>query len=162
MAIRVGTSVVAIEGPPPAVDRTLRTSSRHVYAPGDVNGRSMLLHSVVRQSIAVAHVILAGGQPVDAMSFETVPKTVSSEAEAAHVGLTEAQACERVRETEVTRYDYTEDARAEILGADAAQLIAPLAPAVQAGDTATTLAEMAFPHPMISECFGKAARSMHA
>lgn len=173
-------------GSPPAVDRTLRTSNRHVYAPGDVNGRSMLFHSAVRQSIVVAHVILAGGQPVDAMSFETVPKTVFSEPEAAHVGLTEAQACERLGETEVTRYDYAEDARAQILGetegfmklvwdartgrlvgaqilgADAAQLIAPLALAVQAGDTATTLAEMAFPHPMISEGIGKAARSMHA
>jgi len=170
----------------PTVDRQLRTESPHVYAAGDVNGRSMLFHSAVRQSQVAAHVILAGGQPVDAMNFESVPMTVFTEPEAAHVGLTEQQATERLGAVEVTRYDYEVDARAQILretngylkmvwdarcdrlvgaqvlGADAAQLIAPLALAVQAGHTASMLAEVAFPHPMISEGISRAARGIHA
>ncbi len=173
-------------GQPPEVNRQLQTANPHVYAPGDVNARSMLFHSAVRQSLVAAHVVLAGGQPVDAMDFEAVPVTVFTEPEAAHVGLTEAQATERFGDVEVTRYDYHEDARAQILeetegfiklvfdghrrrlvgaqvlGLDAAQLIAPLALAVHAGHSAATLAEMAFPHPMISEGIAKAARASHA
>ncbi|MDA8073265.1 MAG: dihydrolipoyl dehydrogenase [Actinomycetota bacterium] len=173
-------------GEPPAVDRLLRTVNTHVYAPGDVNGRSMLFHSAVRQSLVAAHAILAGGQPVDAMNFEAVPMTVFTEPEAAHVGLTEAQAADRFGDVDVTRYDYREDARAQILdetegfvklvfdgrsgrlagaqvlGVDAAQLIAPLALAVHAGLGAAALAEVAFPHPMISEGISKAARAEHA
>ena len=174
-------------GKPPEVDHHLRTTANpHVYAPGDVNAKSMLFHSAVRQSLVAAHVILAGGQPVDAMNFEAVPMTVFTEPEAAHVGLTEAQAAERFGDVEVTRYDYAEDARAQILdetegfiklvfdgrserlvgaqilGLDAAQLIAPLALAVEAGHTAATLAEVAFPHPMASEGINKAARAEHA
>jgi len=173
-------------GSAPAVDRLLRTANPHVYAPGDVNARSMLFHSAVRQSVVAGHVILAGGQPVDEMNFEAVPMTVFTEPEAASVGLTEHQAAERFGEISVTRYDYAQDARAQILqetegfiklvwdgrtgrlvgaqilGADAAQLIAPLALAVHAGQGATTLANVAFPHPMISEGINRAARIQHA
>jgi dihydrolipoamide dehydrogenase len=172
-------------GKAPEVDRLLRTANRHVYAPGDVNGHSMLFHSAVRQSLVAAHAILAGGQLVDAMNFEAVPMTVFTEPEAAHVGLTEGQAAERFGDVDVTRYDYAVDARAQIfdetegfiklvfdgysgrlvgaqvLGLDAAQLIAPLALAVQTGQPAASLAEVAFPHPMISEGINKAARSEH-
>ncbi len=171
---------------PPDVDDRLRTSNPHVYAPGDVNARSMLFHSAVRQSLVAGHVIAAGGQPVDAMNFEAVPMTVFTEPEAAHVGLTERQATERFGDAAVTRYDYATDARAQILdeadgfiklvwdpnstrlvgaqilGVDAAQLIAPLALAVHAGSKAADLAEVAFPHPMISEGINKAARSLRA
>lgn len=171
---------------PPTVDVQLRTSAPHVYAPGDVNARSMLFHSAVRQSLVAGHVILAGGQPIDAMNFEAVPVTVFSEPEAAHVGLTEQQGIERLEDVAVTRYDYAVDARAQILdetegfiklvwdshygrlvgaqilGVDAAQLIAPLALAVHGGSSVTTLAEVAFPHPMISEGINKAARALRA
>lgn len=169
---------------PPHVDNHLRTSNPHVYAPGDVNAKSMLFHSAVRQSLVAAHVIAAGGQPVDAMNFEAVPMTVFTEPEAAHVGLSEAQAAERFGAVAVTRYDYASDARAQIfdetdgfiklvwdpisarllgaqiLGVDAAQLIAPLALAVHSGSKAATLAEVPFPHPMISEGINKAARAL--
>ena len=172
-------------GEPPAVDRLVRTVNPHVHAPGDVNGRSMLFHCAIRQSLVAARALLAGGQPVDAMCFEAVPMTVFTEPEAAHVGLTEAQAAERFGDVDVTRYDYREDARAQILdetegfvklvfdgrsgrlagaqvlGVDAAQLVAPLALAVHAGLGAVALAEVAFPHPMTSEGINKATRAEH-
>lgn len=170
----------------PTVDHQLRTANPHVYAPGDVNGRSMLFHSAVRQSLVAGHVILAGGQPVDAMNFESVPMTVFTEPEVAHVGLTETAARERYGEVSVTRDDFAEDARAQILdetdgflklvwddrraslvgaqilGLDAAHLIAPLALAVETGASAATLAEVAFPHPMLTEGINRAARAFHA
>ncbi|WP_376746022.1 hypothetical protein [Aciditerrimonas ferrireducens] len=45
---------------------------------------------------------------------------------------------------------------------DAAQLIAPLAVAVQRGLGAEDLAKVAFPHPMATETIGAAARARWA
>jgi dihydrolipoamide dehydrogenase len=167
------------------VDETLRTTHPRVWAPGDVNGRSMLFHSAVRQSLVAAHCIAAGGQAVDRMRFDAVPMTVFTEPELAHVGLTSsaAEALLGSKDVAVTRYDYAEDARAQIYdetrgflklvfnrrdqrllgaqiaGIDAAQLIAPLALALERGLDAAALAETAFPHPMLSEGINKAARA---
>jgi dihydrolipoamide dehydrogenase len=67
----------------PAVNDRLQTDNPRVYAPGDVNGRNMLYHSAVRQSLVAAHNILAGGLSVDRMDFESVPFTVFTEPEVA-------------------------------------------------------------------------------
>ncbi|MHB8293965.1 MAG: hypothetical protein ACYDH5_04950 [Acidimicrobiales bacterium] len=73
-------------GDPPRVDHLLATANLNVYAPGDVDARSMLFHSAVRQSLVAGHVILAGGHPVDAMNFEAVPMTVFTEPAAVLAG----------------------------------------------------------------------------
>jgi dihydrolipoamide dehydrogenase len=174
----------------PAVDARLRATAAGaagaVWAPGDVNGLSMLFHSAVRQSIVTAHNILAGGASADRMDFGSVPFTVFTDPELASVGLTEAAAADRCGEVAVGRYDYADDARAQILGetsgylklvfdarsarllgaqiggVDAAQLIAPLALAVGQGLGARALADTAFPHPLISEGISKAARQVLA
>ncbi len=170
------------------VDETLRTSHPRVWAPGDVNGRSMLFHSAVRQSQVAAHNMLAGGQVVDRMNFSSVPMTVFTDPELAHVGLTAAQAIAQFGEAAVavTRYDYAHDSRAQIYGLtdgfiklvfdrrtrrllgcqiagmDAAQLIAVPAMAIEAGLDASVLANTAFPHPMLSEGLCRAARQFLA
>jgi dihydrolipoamide dehydrogenase len=164
------------------VDTTMRSAVAHVYAPGDINGRSMLFHSAVRQSMVAAHNILAGGQTVDRMNFHGVPYTVFTEPEIAWVGLDEPAAIAAGLAVATTRYDYLTDSRAQIYdetdgfiklvfdtstgvlvgaqiaGLDAAQVIAPLALAVHERTTATTLGDMVFPHPMITEGINKAAR----
>ena len=167
------------------VDDTLRTSNPQVWAPGDVNGRSMLFHSAVRQSLVAAHCIAAGGQAMDRMPFHAVPMTVFTEPELAHAGQTAAQAEAALGADAVAvmRYDYAEDSRAQIYaetqgfiklvfnrqdarllgaqiaGMDAAQLIAPLALALEQGLGAKALADTVFPHPMLSEGINKAARA---
>ncbi|HEX6556839.1 MAG TPA: dihydrolipoyl dehydrogenase [Ktedonobacteraceae bacterium] len=169
----------------PVNDR-LQTEDPHIYAPGDVNGRSMLYHSAVRQSLIAAHNILAGGQPAGRMDFESVPFTVFTEPEAAWVGLTEQQARDRYGCIEIANYDYAVEPRAQIfdethgfirlifasqtsrllgaqiVGLDAAQVIAPLALAVSQGLGATALTEVVFPHPMVQEGINKAARQFRA
>ncbi len=176
---------LALERGHVVVDETLRTSNPQVWAPGDVNGRSMLFHSAVRQSLVAAHCIAAGGQAVDRMHFDAVPMTVFTEPELAHVGQTSAQAEAALgaAAVAVTRYDYAQDSRAQIYGEtqgfiklvfsradarllgaqiagmDAAQLIAPLALALECGLTAAALAEAVFPHPMLSEGLNKSARA---
>jgi dihydrolipoamide dehydrogenase len=176
---------VASRGPI-AVNELLQTENPIVYAPGDVNGRSMLFHSAVRQSLVAAHNILAGGQPADRMDFESVPHTVFTEPEIALVGLSEAQARDRYGRVETRYYDYGVDARAQIFdemkgfmklifrpsdgvlvgaqiaGLDAAQLIAPLTLAVTQRLSARALTDAVFPHPMISEGINKAARQFTA
>ncbi|VVM07463.1 dihydrolipoamide dehydrogenase [Methylacidimicrobium cyclopophantes] len=164
-----------------AVDDRLRTKLSHIYAPGDVNGRSMLFHSAVYQSLVAAEDILSGGRGEKTMDFQSVPFTVFTEPEVAWVGRSEAEAAQEGLEAVASTYDYRVDTRAEIFeesgflklvferrtrrligaqiaGIDAAQLIAPLALAVRSGTTVDTLRFMAFPHPMISEGINHAAR----
>jgi dihydrolipoamide dehydrogenase len=165
-----------------AVNDRVQTNNPVVYAPGDVNGRSMLFHSAVRQSLVVAHNILAGGNAADRMDFDSVPHTVFTEPEIAVVGTSEARARERHSCVQTQYYPYRIDSRAQILdategfiklvfeggtgrllgaqivGIDAAQLIAPLTLAVNRQLGAAALTEAVFPHPMISEGINKAAR----
>ena len=169
-----------------SVDDTIRSSNPQVWAPGDVNGRSMLFHSAVRQSVVAAHNIVAGGLPVDRMNFAAVPMTVFTEPELAHIGLDveRAQAMYGAENVTHTHYDYQEDSRAQIYGEthgfiklvfhrhstkllgaqiagmDAAHLIAPLAQALSQGLDAEAIAKTVFPHPMISEGIAKAARAL--
>ncbi len=165
------------------VDDRLRTQHPHIYAPGDVNGRSMLFHSAVYQSLVAAEDILSEGRSGKAVDFESIPFTVFTEPEVAWVGQTEAEAAARNVATVASTYSYRKDTRAQIFdedgfikllfekeagrligaqiaGIEAAQLIAPLALAVRSGTTAETLSYMAFPHPMISEGINHAARAV--
>ncbi|WP_114911164.1 dihydrolipoyl dehydrogenase [Acidibrevibacterium fodinaquatile] len=166
------------------VDDRLRTALAHVYAPGDVNGRSMLFHSAVCQSVIVAEAILSEGQAPARMNFASVPFTVFTEPEVAWVGVTEAQAARQGIAVVTSTYDFRTDSRAQIFderegfltlvfakrtgsligaqvaGLDAAHVIAPLALAVHTGTTASTLSVMAFPHPMVTEGINKAARAV--
>ncbi|WP_018289563.1 dihydrolipoyl dehydrogenase [Verrucomicrobium sp. 3C] len=165
------------------VDDRLRTKHEHIYAPGDVNGRSMLFHSAVYQSLVAADDILSEGRGNKTMDFPSVPFTVFTEPEVAWVGQTEAEAARENLATIASTYSYKTDTRAQIFGEDgflkllfekktgrligaqiagieAAQLIAPLALAVRQGTTAEILSYMAFPHPMISEGINHAARAV--
>ena len=178
---------IATLGLPPGrigVDDRLRTALAHVHAPGDVNGRSMLFHSAVCQSLIAAEDILSEGRSQARMNFGAVPFTVFTEPEVAWVGLTAAAAEQQNIPAVASTYDYRTDSRAQIFdemegfltlvfarqsgcligaqiaGLDAAQVIAPLALAVSSGTTAGSLSFMAFPHPMISEGINKAARSV--
>jgi len=156
----------------------------HIYAPGDVNGRSMLFHSAVRQSLVVAHNILAGNRAVDRMDFDAVPTTIFTAPEGAYVGLTRAKAAEQHIAVAEGSYALAGDSRAQILGEpygeirlffhaeslrllggwvvgiDAAQLVGEIGQAVSAGLSAYDLARFADQHPMAAEGIGKAARAL--
>ena len=58
---------------PIAVGNDLRTELPHIYAPGDVNGRSMLFHSAVQQSRIAAHNIFGVQQRSTAETLPGVP-----------------------------------------------------------------------------------------
>jgi dihydrolipoamide dehydrogenase len=175
---------VKIDRGQPIVKSSLQTSVPHVYACGDVNGRSPLFHSAVRQSLVAAHNILGGNRPLDYMDFDAVPVTVFTFPEAAYVGLTRNAATWRGIDLVEAAYPLAEDSYAQIvdqtdgeirlffepgslrllggwmIGVGAADIIGEIGLAVSSGLTAFDLARFADQHPMVSEGIGKAARTV--
>jgi len=71
------------------VDRTLRTSARNIFAPGDVNGRYLFSHAAMHQGmIALINAMLPRRLGLDYRKY-VVPWTVFTEPRVAHVGLLE-------------------------------------------------------------------------
>jgi dihydrolipoamide dehydrogenase len=99
----------------PVVNAALQTSYPHIYAPGDVNGRSMLFHSAVRQSLIAAENILHANQPVEYMDWDATPTTIFTFPEAASVGLTRNAVKSQGLEVVEAGYNFAEDSRAQIL-----------------------------------------------
>jgi dihydrolipoamide dehydrogenase len=166
------------------VDDRMKTNISHVFACGDVNGKTPLFHAAVRQSLVCAHQILGGDLASDRMNFESVPTTVFTLPAAAYVGLTPSTLTERGIPFKRATYLFEEDSRAQILGEtgggihlffhletrkllggyvvgiDAGNLIGEIGLAVSAGLSAGDLASFADQHPMASEGISKAARSL--
>lgn len=176
---------LAMDGHGLAVESSMQVPGHpNLYAPGDVNGRSMLFHSAVRESLVAAHNILAGNQVVDRMDFDSVPTTIFTSPGGAYTGLTRATAVERHVEVVEGAYALEDDSRAQILGEpygeirllfeatslrlvggwvvgiDAAQLIGQIGEAMAGGLTAYNLARFADQHPTAAEGIGKAARAL--
>lgn len=72
------------------VDKHLRTSQRHIYAAGDCTGGYQLTHYAGWQAFMAVRNALLPGQSKGVS--ESVPWTIFSDPEVAHVGLTEEQA----------------------------------------------------------------------
>lgn len=166
------------------VDPTLQTNLRHIYACGDVNGKTPLFHAAVRQSIAAAANILAGDRHADAVDFLSTPTTIFTLPAAAYVGLTRASAAAAGIPVEEGAYLFAEDSRAQIfgetggeirlffeagslrlvggwvVGIDAGNLIGQIGLAVSRGLDARDLAAFADQHPMSAEGISRAARSL--
>jgi glutathione reductase (NADPH) len=82
-----------------AVDEYSRTSAANIYAVGDVTNRINLTPVAIREGHAFADTVF-GGKPT-AVNHANVPTAVFSEPEVGAVGLTEAQARERLAKTDI-------------------------------------------------------------
>ncbi|MGC8612113.1 MAG: dihydrolipoyl dehydrogenase [Athalassotoga sp.] len=166
------------------VNNAMQTNIPHIYAPGDVNGLSMLFHSAVRQSLVAANNIMAGNTPIDYMNFKTVPTTVFTFPEGAYVGILPDEAKSKGIKLVETSSPFKIDARAQIfgemdgeireffdaetmkivgawvIGLDAGLLIGELARLVEGGFTVKEVAEFADQHPTTAEGIVKAARKL--
>ena len=166
------------------VNNAMQTNIPHIYAPGDVNGLSMLFHSAVRQSLVAANNIMAGNTPVDYMNFKTVPTTVFTFPEGAYVGILPDEAKSKGIKLVETYSSFKIDARAQIfdemdgeireffdadtmkivgawvIGLDANFLIGELARLIEGGFTVKEVAEFADQHPTTAEGIVKAARKL--
>lgn len=66
----------------------LQTNHPHVYACGDVNGKSLLAHTAAREGVVAVNHILG---KEDAMSYDAIPGVVYTNPEIAGVGKTEEE-----------------------------------------------------------------------
>lgn len=166
------------------VNPTLQTTLRHIYACGDVNGKTPLFHAAVRQSLAAANNIMAGDHRADVVDFLSTPTTVFTLPAAAYVGLTRTSAAAQGISIQEGAYSFAEDSRAQIfgetggeirlffhpdslrllggwvVGIDAGNLIGQIGLAVSRGLDAGDLAAFADQHPMSAEGISRAARSL--
>jgi glutathione reductase (NADPH) len=82
-----------------AVDEYSRTTVANIYAVGDVTNRINLTPVAIREGHAFADTVF-GGKPT-AVDHTNVPTAVFSEPEVGTVGLTEAQARDRLGQTDI-------------------------------------------------------------
>jgi glutathione reductase (NADPH) len=87
-----------------AVDPFSQTSVPHIYAVGDVTNRVNLTPVAIREGHAFADTVF-GGKPT-AVDHADVPTAVFSEPEVGVVGLTEAQACERLAKVDIYKTSF--------------------------------------------------------
>ena len=87
-----------------AVDPLSQTSVPHIHAIGDVTNRVNLTPVAIREGHAFADTVF-GGKPTG-VDHANVPTAVFSEPEVGAIGLTEAQACERLAKVDVYKTSF--------------------------------------------------------
>jgi glutathione reductase (NADPH) len=87
-----------------AVDEFSRTSVPHIHAVGDVTDRINLTPVAIREGHAFADTVF-GGKPT-AVDHSDVPTAVFSEPEVGVVGLTEAEACQRLPKVDIYKTSF--------------------------------------------------------
>lgn len=156
------------------VNDDFRTSAEHIYAIGDVNGRSML-----------AHVATAQGRKVLGLgvNLRVIPSAVFSIPEVGMAGLTEEQCAERELSYRVGKALFASNGKAvasgetdgfvkviagrdggeilgvHIIGAHAADLVHEISTAMAGAITAREVANAIHAHPTLSEAVASACRA---
>ncbi|WP_068115643.1 dihydrolipoyl dehydrogenase family protein [Tropicimonas marinistellae] len=160
------------------VGADLRSSNRRIYAIGDVAGGAQFTHVAGYHAGVLARAILFG-LPARAKGGH-IPRAIYTDPELAQVGLTEAQARQRYRDSvEVIRVPYSDNDRsvaearteglikvmvhrgrpvgASIVGAQAGELVGTWALLIANGLKMKAIANTVLPYPTVSEINKKAA-----
>ncbi len=164
------------------VDQFGQTSAATIYAVGDVCGGVQLAHLATAQGLVAAeHALGRRGPPASAL----VPACIFSAPEVASVGLSERAAREQKRAVLIGKFPFQALGRAlaggatlgfakwivdqrtdqllgaQVVGAQATELIAEATSAIQAELTASELANTIHAHPTLAEIWMEAARAVH-
>jgi len=169
---------VKMNGRAIAVDERLRTNLPNVWAIGDAVGGMMLAHKAMVDGRVVAENVTGGRRAVD---YRSAPSVIFTRPEVASVGQTEAEARAQGVDVKVTKFPFSANPRAQILGqteglvklvceagsgrvlgvhlmgSRVTDLIAEGALAVQVGATADDLAWTTHAHPTLPEAMLEAA-----
>ncbi|MFA5861830.1 MAG: dihydrolipoyl dehydrogenase [Candidatus Thermoplasmatota archaeon] len=160
-----------------------QTSVPNIYAIGDIVPGPALAHKASKEGlVAAAHI---AGDKGAALDYKALPWAVFTEPEIATVGLTEQQAKDKGLEVAVGRFPYGALGRAKsinfidgfvkivaekktdlilgvhIVGAEASNMIAEAALAIEMGATAKDLAMTIHTHPTFPEALMEAAEGVH-
>lgn len=161
-----------------ACDGTMRTNLPHIYAVGDVNGKSMLAHTAFHEAWTAVKNI-CGEEAV--MRYDRVPSCIYTQPEIACVGLTEEQARERFGDgVKIGRFpayangksliegdtdgmfkvivdrEYGEILGVHLYGQHVTEMIAQCSAAMEAEATVEELIRTVQPHPTAGEGLGEA------
>jgi len=159
------------------VNEFMETSIANIYAAGDVVGGKLLAHLAFAEGKAAAENACGGRTKIN---YNAVPACVYTHPEVASVGMTEADAVDEGYDVKVGRFDFRSNGRAlcqgsrdgfakvvvdgesgiilgaQILGAQASELISEVTLAITLKAKAEVLAEMIHPHPTLSEAIMEA------
>lgn len=156
------------------VDENMLTSHPHVYACGDITGRSMLAHTAIRESeVAINHILGIA----DRMNYDCVPSVVYTNPELAGVGKTEEElnavgisyhiqklpmvysgrfVAENETGNGLCKLILDDNDRVigcHILGNPASEIIVVAGIAIQYGYTVEEFRKTIFPHPTVGEIY---------
>ncbi len=163
------------------VDQHFATHAPGIYAIGDVIDGPMLAHKAEDEGVAVAE-ILAG--QAGHVNYDVIPNVVYTAPEIASVGKTEEELKEAGVAYKSGKFPFTANGRAKvnhqtdgfvkiladahtdrvlgvhIVGADAGNMIAEAAVAMEFGAAAEDIARTCHPHPTLSEAVKEAAMAV--
>jgi len=169
-----------------AVDERMRTNLPHVWAIGDVTGKSLLAHAAYRMADVATADILTDGKAAEngnIVRYDAIPWAVYSIPEAAGVGLTEQEAVRRGLKTISSTVPLRVSGRfvaengfaapgsvkllaeegtkrilgVHIVGAYASEIIWGASALIEEELTIDDLRQLVFPHPSVSEVIREAA-----
>ena len=162
------------------IDAEWQTSVSGIYAIGDVVAGPMLAHKAEQEAIAAVERMV--GQP-GSVNYDAIPWVIYTSPEVATVGLTEAEAVEKGHEVGVGVFPFQANGRAvagghadglakviadkatglvlgaQILSANASELIAEVVLLMELGGSAEALARTIHAHPTMSEGLREAAHA---
>lgn len=155
------------------VDDNLETSTKDIYAIGDVTGKMQLAHVASAMGIRVVENCLIEEKPMD---LSIVPNCIYTLPEIGVVGLTEKEAKDKYGEILVGRFPLIASAKAfamgdvegafkvvaeketrkivgaHLFGPNATEIIAEIAAYMKMGATIDDIGDTIHAHPTISEC----------
>ena len=162
------------------INERMETSTKGIYAIGDVAGPPMLAHKGQREGVVFAE-FLAGQKHVHTVNYGNIPNATYCHPEIASIGMTEAQVKEQKIEYKVGRFPFSANGRARtsgetegfvkiirdakygeilgahIIGAHATELIHELAVARENEYTVEEVDLAIHAHPTLSEAVAEAA-----
>ena len=162
------------------IDAEWQTSVSGIYAIGDVVAGPMLAHKAEQEAIAAVERM--AGQP-GSVNYDAIPWVIYTSPEVATVGLTEAEAVEKGHEVGVGVFPFQANGRAvasghadglakviadkatglvlgaQILSANASELIAEVVLLMELGGSAKDMARTIHAHPTMSEGLREAAHA---
>ena len=161
------------------VDERMQTSTKGIYAIGDVAGPPLLAHAASQEGIAAVEFIAGRDRPT--LDPRQVPNCIYCQPQVASVGLSESQAHEAGYDVKVGRFPFAASGKGQaageteglvklvfdarygellggaILGAEATELIAELTLALRLEATYEELLLTSHAHPTLSEAVMEAA-----
>lgn len=173
---------VKVEKAKIVVDDRMETSTKGIYAIGDVTGKWLLAHVASMQGVVAAN--NACGKTMT-MDYSVIPAGVFTDPEIASVGLNERVAKDKGIDYSIGRFPYAASGKAlgmgetdgfvqlladpgtdkvlgcSIVGAHATDLVQEVAMAMKAGATVGDITETIHAHPTLPELVMEAAEDLH-